>query len=302
MGSSIDQALLSLAKRNNFRNKSKVYRLLCSPYKQLRHKFHDITGIEVARTAKVFFGDSLQIWLPDRVSSELFRYGFFGAELSGTIMKLLKPGSCFVDIGAHVGYFSLLASRLVGYEGRVVSFEPTPRTRKVLELNLKHRKNVVVEPYAVWSSEKKLDLKDFGWKYSAFNTVLSPRLPEHPISANIQVQAMTLDSYIAANDLVPSLIKIDAESAELEILKGASDVIDRIKPVITLEVGDIGDSSVVTSHSIVKFMLGREYEVFQYIHGEFVRHELRDHYGYDDLIFFPKEVGRKLPGLLSSVE
>jgi hypothetical protein len=113
---------------------------------------------------------------------------------------------------------------------------------------------------------------------------------------------VTLDSYIAENDLVPSLIKIDAESSELEILKGASDVIDRIKPVMTIEVGDVGDSSVVTSHSIVEFMLGREYEVFQYIHGEFVRHEFRDHYGYDDLIFFPKEVGRKLPGLLSSFE
>ncbi len=119
-----------------------------------------------------------------------------------------------------------MASHLVGCEGRVVSFEPTPRTREVLELNVECRKNVVVEPYAVWSREKQMDLKDFGWKYSAFNSLLSPRLKEHPISATIQVQAVTLDSYVAENDLLPSLIKIDAESAELEILKGAKSSID----------------------------------------------------------------------------
>ena len=288
MESFIADALLSLAQSRDFRNKSKAYRLFCSPNKQLRHKFHDITGIEAACTAKVFFGDSLQVWLPDLVSSELYRYGFFEAELSGAIMNLLKRGSCFLDIGAHVGYFSLMASHLVGCEGRVVSFEPTPRTRKVLELNVECRKNVVVEPYAVWSRENKMDLKDFGWKYSAFNSLLSPRLKEHPISATIQVQAVTLDSYVAENDLLPSLIKIDAESAELEILKGASDVIDRIKPVMTIEVGDIENPRVPTSHSLVEFMLSRKYEVFEYIYGEFVRHEIRNHYDYDNLIFFPK--------------
>ena len=159
MESFIADALLSLTQYRDFRNKSKAYRLFCSPYKQLRHKFHDITGIEAACTAKVFFGDSLQVWLPDLVSSELYRYGFFEAELSGAIMNLLKPGSCFIDIGAHVGYFSLMASHLVGCEGKVVSFEPTPRTRKVLELNVECRKNVVVEPCAVWSREKKMDMK-----------------------------------------------------------------------------------------------------------------------------------------------
>jgi len=59
---------------------------------------------------------------------KLYQYGFFEEGLTRAIIEKLRPGDTFVDIGAHVGYYTILASLLVGAEGHVVAFEPTPRT------------------------------------------------------------------------------------------------------------------------------------------------------------------------------
>src|SRR5262245_39931628 len=82
--------------------------------------------------AKFFFRRTFQCRLPEVVAAGLFRYGFFEADLTAVILRLLRPGDTFVDVGAHVGYFSALAARLVGADGRVVAFEPTPATREIL--------------------------------------------------------------------------------------------------------------------------------------------------------------------------
>src|SRR5215472_4923617 len=79
-------------------------------------------------TARTFFDRDMSVHLPDLVGVKLYQYGFFEEGLTRALIKMLPPGGVFIDIGAHVGYYTLLASLLVGSKGHVVAFEPTPRT------------------------------------------------------------------------------------------------------------------------------------------------------------------------------
>ena len=69
------------------------------------------------------------------------------------LRTVLTPGSVFVDIGANVGYFTRMASKLVGEQGRVLAFEPMPRAERILRLNTRDLSNVEVFPVALSSVE-----------------------------------------------------------------------------------------------------------------------------------------------------
>ena len=100
----------------------------------------------------------------------VFYYGFFEANLSNFFINFLKEGDVFLDIGAHVGYYSILASDLVGESGQVISFEPTPRTFASLSENASRKNNIKVYNNAVLDEEIEIEFFDYGPKYSAFNS------------------------------------------------------------------------------------------------------------------------------------
>ena len=81
---------------------------------------------------RTFWGDVMTVVLPECVSQGIARESYYEPLETVVLMQLVAPGSVFFDIGAHMGYFTLLASRLVGETGRVHAFEPTPQTYSVL--------------------------------------------------------------------------------------------------------------------------------------------------------------------------
>jgi len=72
----------------------------------------------------------------DLIQRYIYLFGVWEANLSSWIRSALKPGDVFVDVGANIGFFSLLASQIVGSEGRVVSIEPSPTIFAQLTANV----------------------------------------------------------------------------------------------------------------------------------------------------------------------
>jgi FkbM family methyltransferase len=244
-------------------------RLRHLPFRLALPRVLDAAGLTRSVTARTFFGRNMRVHLPDLVGVKLYQYGFFEEGLTRAIIEKLSPGAVFIDIGAHVGYYTMLASLLVGAEGRVVAFEPTPRTRTELSFNTADLDNVRVVPMAAWDEPARLTLQDFGQRQSSFNSV------------------MAVDDWLVAHDIVPSFIKIDAESAEYRVLRGLRSTIERYHPILSLEIGDYNLPGVPCSADLIQSLLALGYDAWQYSGGEFVKHRLTDRYGYDNLIFIP---------------
>ena len=127
----------------------------------------------------------------------------------------IRPGDVVFDIGANVGFFTLLASKLAGPTGHVYAFEPFPRNLYYLERHVRMNdvRNVVVQSLAITATT---GAARFGDGENASQTRLSD-------AGELQVQTASLDDLIA-NGIVrtPAFIKMDIEGAESEALRGAS--------------------------------------------------------------------------------
>ncbi|MFE2428924.1 FkbM family methyltransferase [Streptomyces sp. NPDC059373] len=255
-------------------------------------------GVSVQAQARTAWGQRMEVTLPDDVSVSLRRNGYFEYELSAFYLRFLREGMTFFDVGAHVGYFSMLASRFVGSAGRVVAFEPTPSTFAVLERNARARANVTRVNTALWSEPTEITLRDFGPGFGAYNSVFQARLPDE-VRAELRerthhVRAVRLDDYVQEHVCVPDVVKIDVESAEMHVLRGMRGVLSDLRPVVSLEVGDFGIPGAPRSHDLVEHVLSFDYRAFELRDGRPVPHRPRDEYGYENIIFAPSERAEEL--------
>jgi FkbM family methyltransferase len=135
-----------------------------------------------------------------------------------------KRGDTVVDVGAHIGLYSLIAAKRVGSSGKVVAIEPDPENFKILKKNILLNQLSNIEPLecAVYSAREKLKLflPELDQGRTIFNTVMQDRAGT---SSNfLEVEANTLDNILGSIYTTEvSWIKIDVEGAELEVLKGA---------------------------------------------------------------------------------
>jgi len=238
-----------------------------------------------------FWGEKMFIIIPEVVSIQLYRYGYFEEGLSYMLIKYLKPGMTFYDIGTHYGYFTLLASHCVGDQGFVHSFEPTPSTYRILKENVENKKNVKLNNIAVFSKSSEVVINDYGYEYSAFNTLYEPRLTENIIKKikpkKHKIEAISVDEYVNITNSKPNFIKIDAESAEFEILKGMEKTIKLYHPIITIEVGDYEINDIPKSKELVNYLKSKGYKAYEHSDGEIKAHDNKNYYCYDNILFLP---------------
>ena len=144
-----------------------------------------------------------------------------------SLERLLRPGDVFVDIGANVGFYSVVAGRLVGERGRVIAIEPIPSTAEVLRTNLmlNGTPNAALVMKACGSSRGRARLSN---PPGAYGLAASRRPAEGRVT---EVDVVPLDEICGG---IPSirLIKIDVEGAEREVLTGARKTLDRADGVI----------------------------------------------------------------------
>ncbi len=248
-------------------------------------------GGSVRKTIKTFWGGKMVVVLPDIVSTLLYRYGFVEYGLSRAFIEYIKPGMTFFDVGAHFGYFTCLAAHLVGPAGRVHSFEPARRTFQILGENAVSRPNVTLNNVAAFSEPRTIQFNDFGAAYSAFNSFGAARLPAQERATlsteNYDVKAVTLDDYMCRTGAKPDVIKIDAESAEYDVLLGLNDILVKVKPAISIEVGDYALEGVASSSKVIQHLVTRGYRPHEWRDGALRPHDARSVYDYDNLLFLP---------------
>jgi FkbM family methyltransferase len=150
----------------------------------------------------------------------------------------LKPGDTFYDIGANVGFFTVIGATLVGDAGKVYAFEPVSENaalvRRNAELNRFH--NVTVFEQAVSSRSGKAEL--LLAHYSGGSTLSIVDTPPD-LKGKVTVDVVSIDDLITQQNLLPpNMIKIDVEGAELNVLQGMTQTIKAYRPVILYEIDD----------------------------------------------------------------
>jgi FkbM family methyltransferase len=294
----MDQTSLNrLARGMKLHESSRSRKLLAAPLRMgssiLLRKLCAWRSKPLRTSARTFWGDTMELIYPDGVSIGIYQFGYFEAGLTAIFLERVKPGMTVFDVGAHFGYFTLLSSHLVGEGGHVHSFEPTPATFEVLRANVARRPNVTINPLAVFSHETTLSLTSYE-SLPSFNTVGRGNVADADQAllktTTFDVQATSLDHYVASTGARPDLIKLDAEGAEEQIFKGMERVMTEIRPLITLEVGDITEGAAGKSRALVQLFLSLDYQAWEYdpARRATVPHTLRETYDYDNLLLVPQ--------------
>lgn len=292
--------LFCLEQAINLSNKSKLQRSIISPVRMIYPKLLEYMHSTKQMKASTFWGGNMNIILPEIVSTHIWRYGYYENDVSHYILQYLQPGMTFIDIGAHFGLFSLLASHLVKEEGKVFSIEPTPSTFQFLTHNLNtynDHQNYQTFNLAIYDETKKISFLDFGIEQSAFNSLYASRsnAESNQLSSPIQVQAVTLDDFVKSENITKiDLIKVDAESAEMNVVRGAKYTLQKLKPAIILEFGDFGFTNVAKSREIIDVIISLGYQPYEWSGGSIVPHQLRESYEIEQLtcynfLFLPKK-------------
>lgn len=176
----------------------------------------------------------------DYFGSNLTHDGFESAERA-FVQNFLKPGMTVLDVGAHHGLYTLLASKCVGEAGAVIAFEPSPRERRALLLNLKlnRARNVEVEPVALGSNNIRTQLYVVDRQETGCNSLRPPVTSS--TTSTTEVQVRRLDDWAAERQLAHvDFIKLDVEGGEFGFLKGAEGFLTGSRrPVILAEVQDV---------------------------------------------------------------
>jgi FkbM family methyltransferase len=146
--------------------------------------------------------------------------GIYEVDKIAAVRRFLRPGSTFVDVGANVGDYSLLAASIVGDAGRVLCFEPEPQNRYWLQksIDLNGYKNMDVFPVALSDTNRQASL--YLGEIAGYHTLI-PGHPERQ-AGTITVPTRTLDSHLKelGRERI-DMMKIDVEGAELQVLRGA---------------------------------------------------------------------------------
>lgn len=155
-----------------------------------------------------------------------------------TLLSQVKPGTVFLDIGGHLGQYTLLVAQKLkeAGSGSVFVFEPHPRSHKYLSANLdlnKLTKLVKLESCCLSSEVGRITLYSDPLQSDFTSTI--PNADGSSLRQAISVETTTVDHYVSQMEAVPTLIKLDVEGAELSVLKGMSETIKRNKPTLFIE-------------------------------------------------------------------
>lgn len=244
--------------------------------------------------AKLFFNQTMTGIFPEPVFSFLYFHHFIEEDVTRMILKYVKPGQTFLDLGSHIGYFSVLASFQVGEKGHVFAFEATPSTFEILKENTKNLKNVTAVNCAVWSEETKINFLDYGSFYSSCNSFTEGKLSSKILKAaspkKIKIQAVSIDDYCKEHKLVPNFVKIDVESAEYQALEGMKKTILKYKPIISVEIGDKEIKGIKTTRDCINFLENLGYKYYSLEGKKFIKHKIQKDYKscFGNILFLPQ--------------
>ena len=197
-----------------------IHKVYCSIYHSLSSKgiiIFNINGLKIYVEGKSDIARLLGI------------KGSYEEETTTLLTEILKEGMTVLDIGANIGYYSLLASRLVGDKGKVFAFEPFPQSFLLLQKNIEANgfKNIIPVAKAVSNQcgRQKLFLASDPGQHT---------LGGKGNSRFIEVDVTTVDEFVREQNISVDLVKMDVEGLEKEVLLGMEKTISNSKNIEVL--------------------------------------------------------------------
>ena len=162
--------------------------------------------------------------------------------LARFMIDTLQPGDFFIDVGSHFGYFARLALKCMSGNGIILAIEPAKETFDILKTNLEEHPSATLLHCLAGEKDSRKDFYEFPIEQSEYNTAFPEQFKEQGWYKKVQlkkhsISCRSLDSLLASYERTPTLIKIDTEGSELEVIKGAMKLISGCKDlVIVMEI------------------------------------------------------------------
>jgi FkbM family methyltransferase len=212
-------------------------------------------------SARTCFGAVVQCRLEDVVQKSIFHFGVWEPEITEIVRERLRPGDTFIDLGANVGYYTLLGARLIGPRGRVVGIEPSPSLFELLQVNLARNdvRNVRLVQKAVAPEPGEIALFR-GSKGNVGTTTTRPRVE---LELEARVAADTLMAILERRETQSArLAKIDVEGAEIAILRDVLAHLEAFSPQFEIIV-EIDPSNVGEANELFREFVERGFTVLE---------------------------------------
>ncbi len=197
------------------------------------------------------------------IDTQIFTTGQYELDILSVIKEHLHPGDTFIDIGGNIGWHTLFAAHVVGKNGHVHTFEPIEKLVRQINDNLSINKltnRVTVHPFGCSSSETKMELhinpiniggsSVFGLTTQSLESKLITLKPADSVLTKLSTQI--------------TLIKIDTEGSELEVLKGLIDTLDTHRPKLIIEYSPSfwGTKAYEKSKAFFKILSSYNYSIY----------------------------------------
>lgn len=188
---------------------------------------YPFTRRSILYRAHTFFGKKMWTRLPAGTDIVLHTIKAHDSEirLSKFLCLQLHEGDTFIDVGAHYGYYTLMASALVGGQGHVFAIEASATTSETLISNVAKENNVTVHQAAASDTRGEILFYEYPGPYAEWNTTVRDAYKDQAWLKKIpqmenRVPAILLDDLIFEKGISKAIIKIDAEGGELGVIRG----------------------------------------------------------------------------------
>lgn len=192
-----------------------------------------------------------------------YRKGPIEPEVCRQIRRLVSPGQVALDVGAYIGFTSLLLARQVGEDGHVFAFEPldenlTLLTRNVESNGLGHI--VTVEQMALAGREGEVVFQKPRGRVRGHGSIVQPK--DSSRYHEIRIRTTSIDTYCANFLKGPNFIKVDVEGAEAEVVLGGLHILRTKRPTVLLEAHDSPNFPQNTSHQAIRLLTDLGYRMY----------------------------------------
>ncbi|MFI6084606.1 FkbM family methyltransferase [Streptomyces sp. NPDC051217] len=223
------------------------------------------------RVVRSRFGARFAVDTQDLIQRYLYMFGVWEPHMTRWLQGRLLPGDIFIDVGANIGYYSVLASQLVGDGGRAVAIEASPAFHQKLQqqVRLNDCSNVRAVNGAVSDERKMLTFVLASSANMGANSIVPY---DGPAESSFEIEALPLPEILTAAEIASArVIKIDVEGAEGPVVRGLAPLLDKLRPdaEITVEVtpdrmAQLGDSveellATMREHGFHVYRLANDY-------------------------------------------
>jgi FkbM family methyltransferase len=177
------------------------------------------------------FGARMHVKFPDAIQTYLYFFGIWEPVITAYIGQHLSPGDTCIDIGANIGYDTLLAAHCVGPNGHVHAFEASPSIYRLLENNLKLNNpgNVSTHNVVICDQARAVEVYLHPDGNLGGTTIIADLAQRRSAALEGSVPGMPITSVLPEADILNArLIKIDVEGAEWQVIQGLASLLPRL--------------------------------------------------------------------------